>query len=57
MTEGERNSHGTEREPVKFTKWNSFEMFVDNKAKQETAPKNLLHQRNDDNKTKKPKKK
>src|SRR5207237_1695106 len=56
MTEDERNSHGGEREPVKFTKWNSLEMFVDNKAKQETAPENFLHQRNDDNKTKETKK-
>src|SRR5439155_142056 len=35
MTKGERNSHDSEREPVKFAKWNSLEMFVDNKAKQE----------------------
>src|SRR5438445_12981964 len=52
MTEDERNSHGGEREPVKFTKWNSLDMFVDNKAKQETAPENYLHQRNDATKTK-----
>ena len=56
MTKGERNSHGAEREPVKSTKWNSLEMFVDNKAKQETAPENFLHQRNDDNKAKETKK-
>ena len=41
MTKGKRNSHDGEREPVKFAKWNSLEMVVDNKAKQETAPKNL----------------
>ena len=56
MTKGERNSHDGEREPVKFTKWNSLEMFVDNKAKQETAPENFFHQRNDDDKTKETKK-
>src|SRR2546423_14819057 len=49
MTKGERNSHDGEREPVKFTKWNSLEMFVDNKAKQETAPENFFRQRNNDN--------
>ena len=52
MTKGKRDSHDGEREPVKFAKWNSLEMFVDNKAKQETAPENFFHQRNDDNKTK-----
>jgi len=56
MTKGERNSHDSEREPVKFAKWNSLEMFVDNKAKQETAPENFFHQRNDDNKTEETKK-
>ena len=56
VTKGERNSHGGEREPVKFTKWNSLETFVDNKAKQESAPENFFHQRNDDNKTKETKK-
>jgi len=56
MTKGERNGHYGEREPVKFTKWNSLETFVDNKAKQETAPENFFHQRNDDNKTKETKK-
>src|SRR5437879_996124 len=56
MTKGKRNSHDGEREPVKFAKWNSLEMFVDNKAKQETAPENFFHQRNDDNKTKETKK-
>src|SRR6266550_4966282 len=53
MTKGERNSHDSEREPVKFAKWNSLEMFVDNKAKQETAPENFFHQRNDNNKAEK----
>src|SRR6476620_1954309 len=55
-TINERNSRDPEREPVKFAKWNSLEMFVDNKAKQETAPENFFHQRNDDNKTKETKK-
>ena len=31
-------------------------MFVDNKAKQKTAPENFFRQRNDDNKTKETKK-
>ena len=56
MTKGERNSHDDERQPVKFAKWNSLEMFVDNKAKQEAAPENFFHQRNDNNKTKETKK-
>ena len=56
MTKGKRNSHDGESEPVKFAKWNSLEMVVDNKAKQETAPENLFQQRNDENKTKETKK-
>jgi hypothetical protein len=56
MTKGKRNSHDGEREPVKFAKWNSLEIIVDNKTKQEIAPENLFHQRNDDNQTKETKK-
>src|SRR4029077_7180359 len=56
MTQGKRSSHDRKREPVKFAKWNSLEMFVDNKAKQETAQENFFYQRNDDNKTKETKK-
>src|SRR4029078_1245922 len=56
MTQGKGSNHDRKREPVKFAKWNSLEMFVDNKAKKETAPENFFHQRNDDNKTKETKK-
>ena len=43
MSKGKRNSHDDKGEPGKFAKWNSLEMFVNNKAKQETAPENFFH--------------
>jgi hypothetical protein len=47
MSKPERDGHNCEGEPGKRSNWDGVEFFVDEIAKQESAPENLLDQWND----------
>ena len=48
MGQPESDCHNCEGEPGKRPNWDGVEFFVNEVAKQKSAPKNLLDQRNDD---------
>ena len=48
MRKGEAESHGDEGEPRKCAEGNVVKFFVNEIAQEETAPKNFLHERDND---------